>query len=103
MILKNDTRCSEIEVWNPRWHDRKVLIANFKLGTHNAITFPRARTLEGTWYISGLKAGQYPTEIMKTKSGKDMTMRVIPLDDLEPLERESEVAEEAKNIKFGAA
>ncbi len=101
MILKNDTICQEFVIYNPRWNDRMVLLADFKIGTHNAITFPSARTLPGTWYISGEKARMYGTEPFKTKSGRFMTMRVVPLDALEVLERERDIAQTAKNINFG--
>lgn len=89
MQLSRDTVCQKLEVWAPRWHDRKALIADFKIGTHNAITFPKAKSLPGEYYLSFEQAKQYPTMDMKTKNGKTVRMRVVPLDDLQPLERAS--------------
>jgi len=82
------TPVQRFEVFNPRWHDRKALLMDFKIGTHNEITFPKANSLPGKWYISGAKAKTYPTSQMKTKAGNYVTMREVPLDDLEPFERE---------------
>lgn len=64
-----------------------VLLADYKLATHNKIVFPKAKILAGDWYISGTDAKTYTTEPMKTKSGTTMTMRVVPIDALQPLER----------------
>lgn len=88
MKISRLTPCQKLEILNPRWHDRVVLLADFKLGTHNIITFPKAKSLEGEWYISGAKAKSFPIEGLKTKSGSIMQVRAIPLDELEPLERE---------------
>lgn len=99
MILPKLTPRQSFEIWNPRWHDRQVLLADFKIQTHNVITFPKSRALGGEWYISGERAKTFPTEPMKTKSGRMMTMRVVPIDELEPLEEN--VADIAKSIKFG--
>lgn len=99
MKLNNQIPRQNFQIYNPRWHDRIVLLADFKIQSHNVITFPKARTLVGEWYISGDKAKTFPAEPMKTKSGTTMTMRVVPIDELEPLEEN--VAEIAKNIKFG--
>ena len=87
MKLARLTPVIEFEIWNPRWHDRVALIANFRIGTHNKITFPKAPTLAGEWYISGEKARTYPLENMPTKNGSTLAVRAVPLADLEPLER----------------
>lgn len=88
MILSRLTPAVRFTVFNPRWHDRKALLMDFRIGTHNEITFPKANSLPGSYYISGKQANTYPTTQMKTKTGQHVTMRVVPLDELESLERE---------------
>jgi hypothetical protein len=88
MILKKDTIANNIEIFMPRWHTRDVLLAEHKIGTHNRITFIKAPTLSGDWYISGVDAKSYPKEELKTKSGLSMPIRAVPISALEPLERE---------------
>jgi hypothetical protein len=82
MILKKDTVANNIEIFMPRWHTRDVLIAE-----HKIITFTKAPTLSGEWYISGVNAKSYPKEDFKTKSGINMIVRAVPISALEPLER----------------
>jgi hypothetical protein len=88
MKLDRMTACQTFEVWNPRWHDRVALLADYKLGTHNLVRFPKAGSLPGDWYISLKKAKSFPTEYLTTKAGGKMLVRAIPLDEFEPLERE---------------
>ena len=90
MRLARLTPTNKHTIYMPRWHDRVVLVADYKIGIHNTIVFPQAPTLPGEWYISGMDAKAHPIEFMKTKSGGNLAMRVIPLDDLEPLERVNE-------------
>jgi len=66
----------------PRWHDRVVLIADYKIGQTNIIVF-RANSMPGEYKISGQLARSFPLEDMRTKSGTIMKMRAIPLDALE--------------------
>lgn len=83
MKLSRTTPCQVIEIWQPRWKDRVVLIAKYKVGTHNEIVFTKTPSLEGSFYISGVNASKYPIET----NGK-LACYAIPLDDLEKLERE---------------
>lgn len=83
MILSRTTPFQVIEIWQPRWKDRVVLIAKYKVGTHNEIIFTKTPSLEGSFYISGANATKYPVET----NGK-LACYAIPLDDLEKLERE---------------
>lgn len=82
MVLDHLTPTQRLEIWQPRWKDRKVLLAKHKVGTHNTITFTKAPTLAGEYYISGAKAATYPLET----NGK-IACYAIPLDEFEPLER----------------
>jgi hypothetical protein len=82
MTLSRFTTVNEIPIWQPRWKDRKVLVAKFKVGTHNSIIFTQAPTLKGNWYMSGENIRKYPLD----SNGK-IPCYAVPLEDLEPLER----------------
>jgi hypothetical protein len=83
MILNRTTSCQRINIWQPRWKDRTVLIACYKVGTHNEITFSKTKSMPEKYYISGINISKYPI----TDNGK-LKCYVVPLDDLEVLERE---------------
>lgn len=53
-----------IDIWSPRWHDRKVLIAKYKVSDGlNQIRFTKAKSLKGKVYsISGMEIMKYPVE-----------------------------------------
>lgn len=102
MHLSSTTPRQLFHIFHPRYHDRTVLLADYRITTHNVITFPKAASMGGEWYISGIEAKACPEESMKTKSGSTILMRVVPIDDLEPMEPEDiSIAEIAKSIKFG--
>lgn len=83
MILGRLTPAQDIEIWQPRYHDNVILIAKHKVGTHNRITFTKAKHLAGQeFYLSGENIRQWPLE----SNGRIMCY-VVPLDELEPLER----------------
>lgn len=86
-VLSRLTPVVQFKIFNPRWHDRKVLVADYKIATHNQINFPKAASLAGDWYISGRDAKTFPIEAMKTRAGGSINMRVIPINDLQTLER----------------
>jgi hypothetical protein len=78
------TPANEIVIWQPRYKDRKVLIAKYKIGNHNKVTFTKAKHLAGKeFYISGVDIINYPLE----DNGK-IACYAVPLDDLEIFERE---------------
>lgn len=81
MIIDKYTPLQNIVVFQPRWHDRKVLIAGFKVGEHNKITFPKTPSMKGDFYLSGKTIRKYPKE----SNGKIMCY-VVPIDELQPLE-----------------
>ena len=82
MILDRLTPCNYFEIWTPRWHDRKVLLAAHKVGTHNKIKFTKAKSLgEEPYYISGAKVKK-----CKKETNGTIMCYAVPLDDLEPLE-----------------
>ena len=82
MILSKFTPCQDIQIWAPRYKDRVVLIAVYKLGAHNKITFTKAPHM-GTdpYYISGKKVQTFPID-----SNGRVKCYAVPVDELEKLE-----------------
>lgn len=68
---------ANIEIWQPRWKDRVVLIARHKVGADNYITFTKTKSLPGTYYISGDEVRACPI----STNGK-IACYAVPLDDL---------------------
>jgi len=83
MILSRTTACNVLDIWAPRWKDRTVMLAKYKIGTHNVVKFSKAKNLTGEYYISGEKVRKFPVE----DNGK-LACYCVPIDELEPLERE---------------
>jgi hypothetical protein len=78
----NEGSLNKIVIWEPRWHDRVVLVADRRLLVHNEVIiehkdFPRP------FYLSGKFARSFPLEQMKTKNGGEIAVRAIPLSELE--------------------
>jgi hypothetical protein len=69
---------SKIEIWQPRWKDRKVLIAKYKVGAINEIVFTKTKSLPGVYVISGDEVRTYPLE----SNGK-LACYAVPIDALE--------------------
>jgi len=82
MQLTKTTACNLIDIWQPRWKDRVVLIATFKVGLHNEVTFSKTKSLPGSYYISGDKVRTFPKETNGT-----IACYAVPLSELEKLER----------------
>lgn len=71
-----------LEIWDVRWHDRKVLIAKYKVCSgNNDIIFTKG-TLKGKKFrINGIDLSKYPIE-----SNGRIDCYAIPLDKMEALE-----------------
>lgn len=82
MILSRTMPCQKIDIWQPRWKDRTVMIAQYKVGTHNEITFSKTKSMPYTYYISGEEVRKHPLQ----PNGKLMCY-CVPLNKLEVLER----------------
>ena len=69
-----------IEIWSPRWHDRKVLIAKYKVCSGiNEIIFTKAKSLKGMKFrIQGIEISKYPIETNGT-----IDCYAVPMDKLE--------------------
>jgi hypothetical protein len=83
MVLSAKTACNVVEIWQPRWKDRTVLIAKYKVGSHNIVRFTKAKSLSDDYYLSGNKIKNFPIN----NNGK-VDCYVVPLDELEILERQ---------------
>ena len=71
-----------IEIWMPRYKDRKVLIARYKVGQHNKVTFTKAKHLAGKeFYIPGEAVKKHPIETNGT-----ISCYAVPMDELELVE-----------------
>jgi hypothetical protein len=83
MILGKLIPCQLIQIWQPRWKDRKVLIAKFRVGTHNEIVFTKTKSMPDKYYLSGETIKKYPLET----NGR-IQCYAVHMDELEVLERE---------------
>jgi hypothetical protein len=72
---------SQIEIWQPRWYDRVVLIARHKVGGRNYITFTQAPTLPGTYYVAGDEVRTH-----KLESNGKIPCYAVPLDKLHKID-----------------
>lgn len=67
----------QIEIWQPRWHDRVVLIAKHKVASRNVVVFTKTKALKGRYYVSGEDITACPLE----SNGK-IECYAVPLDKL---------------------
>lgn len=73
---------NRIEILEPRWHDRTILVADWKIGRENQIVIKNHNFPE-PFYMEGDKLKSYPVQMVKTKGGDNkVPMRVVPLNDL---------------------
>lgn len=82
MMVGRMTPVQVISIWQPRWKDRKVLIAKWKVGQHNKITFSKTKSMPGEYYLPGSLVTKCPLE----SNGK-IQCYAVPMDELEPFER----------------
>jgi hypothetical protein len=68
-----------IPVWEPRYHDRKVLLATYKIGEKNKVKILKG-AFKGEYFISGVVASSY--EIV---SNGRIPCYAVPLSQLEKL------------------
>lgn len=73
---------NQIPIWQPRWHDRRVLVADSRLFDRNEIIILH-KDFRRSYFITGDQARQYPIKQMPTKAGGRIAVREIPLDKLE--------------------
>jgi len=76
------TQMSYFGIFEPRYHDKTVLLACHKVGPHNKIVFLKAPSLgKEPYYVSGAVV----KKCSKTSNGS-LNCYVVPLDELSPLE-----------------
>ncbi len=90
MKLSRFTPCNKFSIKNPVWGGRKVGLATYKVGTHNEIEILTVKTngervYPNSFYISGQNARKYPIE--PVRSNPNVKLHIIPINDLESLER----------------
>ena len=67
-----------IEIWQPRWHDRVVLIATHKVRENNTIVFTKTKAYEGQeFHISGAEIRKHD----KDTNGK-IDCYAVPLNKI---------------------
>lgn len=88
MLLDRTTACNVIEIRSPRWKQRVVGVASFRVGTHNEIRIT-ATDKDGklyypdTYYMSGADIKNHETQTLPS----GVVLYLIPISELEILER----------------
>lgn len=84
MELGKYEQLTYFEIYQPRWHDKKVLLKASKVKDAKTvwlkIKFTKAPTLEGDWVISKAKAKSFPLE-----SNGTIPCYAVPLSELKLL------------------
>jgi len=84
-----------IEILQPRWHDRKVLIATYKVGEHNHIKFIKTKNMPDIYYVAGRVVRKYPKE-----SNGTIDCYAVPISELVKVSSEKKIPkQEAEYIK----
>lgn len=90
MKLSRLTPANLFKIKTPIWGGRKVGLATHKIGTHNEVRIEQ-RDINGDLlypqplYISGERAKAFPAEPLKKYP--NIKLHIIPIDELETLER----------------
>lgn len=89
MKLSRTTPVQTIEIRMPRWKERTVGVASFRVGTHNAIDIiyknkEGKRLYPEPLYASGETIKSCPTQTLPS----GVVLHLVPIARLEPLERE---------------
>jgi hypothetical protein len=93
MVISKHTPLNVIEIWQPRYKDRKVLVACYKVQEHNKIVFSKAKHLaDREFYIRGREARMHPVETNGT-----ISCYAVPMDDLQPLEYQEDLDKQTVN------
>ena len=90
MKLSRFTPCNKFNIKTPVWGGRKVGLATYKIGAHNEIEILTTNTngeriYPNSFYVSGQNARKYPLE--PVRSNPNVKLHIIPINDLESLER----------------
>lgn len=73
-----------IKIKAPRYRDRVVLLARYRLPCGQGVEVSiLSGAYKGLYHVSNDVIVRSPIETMRTRSGRDIQMRAVPLDDLE--------------------
>jgi hypothetical protein len=73
-----------IKIKEPRYRDRKVLVARYRIGCGEGLTIEiQQGSYKGIYKVSNEDICASDIESMKTRNGATISMRAIPLDKLE--------------------
>ena len=73
-----------IKIKSPRYHDRKLLVARYRIPCGKGIDVEiMYGAYKGIYHIPSDVICKSPIEQMKTRNGGKIAMRAISLDDLE--------------------
>lgn len=86
-----------INIIHPRWHDRKILVAKWKVGDQNEIRVNHASFKEPL-YMSGEKMRKYPIEHITRKHQPGFDVYVVPIDDFMTLSERNDIVRKAKEL-----
>ena len=76
-----------IEIRAPRYRDRVVLLAKYRLTSGQGVDVKILYgAYKGIYHVSYKDICESPIEQMTTKQGKQITMRAVPLDKMERVE-----------------
>ena len=76
-----------IEIRAPRYRDRVVLLAKYRLPCGEGVDVRILHgAYKGVYHVSNEVICQSPVEPMTTKQGKQIAMRAVPLDKMERVE-----------------
>ena len=76
-----------IKIKAPRYRDRSVLIARYRLPAGQGVTVEiLSGAYKGVYKVSSDTICKSPIEGMETKQGKTIAVRVVPLDAMERVE-----------------
>lgn len=72
-----------LPIWSPRWHDKRVLIPDYKVADNNIIQFTKDSTLSSDklHYVSGKTVKKY-----KKESNGSVMCYCVPLTELQDFE-----------------
>jgi len=89
VTLSRTTPCNQIHILKPRWKQRVVGIANYKIGNHNAIDILATDKEGKRYYPYTLYASGETIENCETQYLDNGTLLyLVPISILETLERE---------------
>ena len=72
-----------IKIWQPRYRDNSCLVARFRIPCGRGINVEILKgARKGLYKVSSEDICSSPIETMRTKAGKFIEMRAIPLDKL---------------------